>query len=127
RTEQPNRFFIEMPAGAAARRFLHRAGVHPFREIGASAKRAALGRQHDGAASWVRIEPLEGLADLGDQRAVEEIMRRPPHLDRRHHAVEADADFLEPAVVGHCSLLYPTTRGEGHEEITAGTTGLSIL
>jgi len=49
----------------------------------------------------MRFEPLEGLANLGDQQAVEEIMRRAAHLDRRHHPVEADANLLEVGVVGH--------------------------
>src|SRR5207302_479785 len=69
--------------------------------IGAGAERAALGGEHDRAAGRVGIEPLEGFADLGDQRAVEEIMRRPAHLDGRDEAVEVDADFLEAGVVAH--------------------------
>ena len=46
-------------------------------------------REHDRAAGRVGVDPLEGLADLGDQRRVEEIIRRPADFDRRDEAVEA--------------------------------------
>ena len=81
--EQAARLLVEMPAGAAAAAFGDRAGVHALREIGAGAERAAFGGEHDRAALRVGVEPLERVADLGDQLAVEEIMRRPAHLDRR--------------------------------------------
>src|SRR5438105_3478561 len=63
-TEQANGLFVEMAAGAAARCLLYRAGIHPLREIGTGAKRAALRGEHDRAAGRVGIEPLERLADL---------------------------------------------------------------
>ena len=113
--EQADRLLVEMPAGAAARRLLHRPGIRSLREIGAGAERAALRRQHDRAAGRVGVEPLEGFANLGDQQAVKKIMRRPAHLDRRHDAVEADADFLEPAVIGHLGLLLEPRKHQEHE------------
>src|SRR5579885_1885702 len=104
--EQPARLLVEVPAGAAARRFLHRAGIHPLGEIGAGAKRTPFGGEHDRPAGIVGVEPLERLADLGDQLAVEEIMRRPAQLNRCDKPVEGHADILEPAVIAHlcCSL-----------------------
>ena len=85
-----------MPAAAAARRFLHRAGIHALREIGAGAERAALGGEHDRAAGGVGVEPLECGADLGDQRGVEEIVRRPADLDRGDEAVGLTPISLKP-------------------------------
>ncbi len=86
--EEPDRLLVEVLAGAAAGALGDRAGIHALRKIGAGAERAALGGKHDRPAIRVGVEPLERLADLGDERAVEEIMRRPAHLDGRdiaHH------------------------------------------
>src|SRR5712691_9524149 len=109
RAEEADRLLVEMPPGAAATRLRHRAGVHALGKIGAGAKRASLGGEHDRAAGRVGIEPLEGFADLGDQDAVEEIMWRAADLDRRHHPLEADADLLEAGVVGHAFISLKTT------------------
>ena len=38
RAEQADRLLVEMPSGAAAAAFLHRAGIHALREIGAGAE-----------------------------------------------------------------------------------------
>src|SRR5439155_25081170 len=55
-------------------------------------KRPAFGGKHDRPAARVGVEPLERFADLGDQLAVEEIVRRPAHLDRCDQALLADTD-----------------------------------
>src|SRR6202040_1428062 len=88
--EEADCFLVEVSAGAAAAALRCRSGLHAFRKIGPGAERAALGREHDRPAIRVGVEALEGLADLGNQVAVEEIVWRPAHLDRRDVAVLAD-------------------------------------
>jgi hypothetical protein len=48
-----------MSAMAAANCLPDRAGVHPRREIGAGAERAARGGEHDRADRRIGVEPLE--------------------------------------------------------------------
>src|SRR6266481_2725251 len=93
-----------MAAGAAARSFRDRPGIHAFREIGAGAEGPALGREHDHPASRVGIEPFESLADFGDQLAVKEIMRRPAHLDLGDVALLADTDVSIRGEITHLAL-----------------------
>jgi len=90
--EQSGRLLVEMAAGAAAACFRDRSGLQAPREIGAGTKRPSFRREHDRPASGVGIEPFERFADFGDQVAIEEIVRRPAHLDRRDVAVLADTD-----------------------------------
>ena len=91
--EQPDRLLVEVAAGAAAASLRGRPGLHALREIGAGAERAAFGGEDDRPATGVGVEPLERLANLGDQLAVKEIVRRPAHLDGGDEAVLADTDI----------------------------------
>ena len=105
--EQADRLLVQVPPGGAAGPLGDGAGIHPLREIGAGAERAALGGEHDRPDVGVGIEPLEGVADLGNQRAIKEIVRRPPHLDGSDKPVAADADF---AIGGLRHIFAPTGR-----------------
>ena len=49
----------------------------------------------------IGVEPLEGVAQLGDEIAVEEIVRRAAHLYGRDRAVSADPDLLKVTIVIH--------------------------
>ncbi len=91
--EQADSLLVEMLAGAAAAALGNGSGFHATREIGAGAERSSFGGEHDGPAARVGIEPLEGLAEFGDQFDAEEIVRRPAHLDGRDVAVLADIDI----------------------------------
>src|SRR5882672_3361282 len=84
-----------MLAGALCRGASRRA----VREIGAGAERLAFGGEHDRAAFRVAVEGVEGIADLRDERIVEEIVRRAAHLDRADPILQFDADIL--AGCGH--------------------------
>ena len=96
-------------------------------ELGAGAEGGALGRQHDGAAGVVLVERLAGVGDLADQLDVEEVVRRPPDLDGRHHVGEIDADVLERAhvVPPQRFRLSPLPSGRGREAMTYGR-GLQV-
>src|SRR5437762_8353884 len=79
-----------MSPGPASAAFGDGSRLSAAGEIGAGTKRPALGCEHDGAASGVGVEPLEGFADFGDQLAVEEIVRRTAHLDGGDETILAD-------------------------------------
>ena len=89
-TEEADCFFIEVSAGAAAAALRCRSRFHALREIGPGAEGAAFRRQHDRPAARVGVEPFERFAYLADQVAVEEIVRRPAHLDGGDIAILAD-------------------------------------
>ena len=99
--EQPDRLFVQVTPGSTAAALADGAGIHAFREIGAGAKRASLGGKNDGATLGIGIEPLKRVADFANQRAVKEIVRRPPHLDRRDKPVAGDANLAIGGVFGH--------------------------
>src|SRR5262249_5926550 len=63
-------------------------------QVGARAKRFALRCEHDRATAGVSIELLEGIRDLLDQAAIEEVVRRALNLHRCDRACERDADVL---------------------------------
>src|SRR5262249_36001935 len=91
--EEPDCLLIEVAAGPAAAAPCAGPGLHALRKVGAGAERAAFSGEYDRSAIGVSVEPLEGLADLGDQLAVKEIVWRPAHLDRGDEAVLTDTDI----------------------------------
>ena len=66
-------------------------------EIGAGAEGLALRGEYDGAAVRVVVQGLAGGGDFLDQGHVEEVVRRPPDLDKRDVTGFLDADILERA------------------------------
>src|SRR5262249_33655097 len=91
--EQPDCLLVEVAAGPAATSLCDGPGLHALGEIRAGAERSAFGGEYDRPAARIGIELLEGLANLSDQLAVKEIVRRPAHLDRGDEAVPADIDI----------------------------------
>ena len=89
-TKEADRLLVEVAAGAAAAPLRDRSGVHALGKIGSGTKRPAFGGKHDRPAARVGVEPFERFAYLADQVAVEEIVRRPAHLDGGDIAILAD-------------------------------------
>ena len=73
---------------------LRGAGLLPLAgaEIGAGAERFAVRGKQDDAAGRIFIQGLVGVRQLGDQAAVEEIVRRPVDLHRGDPVRQAEVD-----------------------------------
>ena len=107
RREQTHRFVVEVSPRVVAGRVLPASALaacaaRATAEVGSRAKVAALRSQHDGATAVFCVQRLERIAELLDQRAVEEVVGRALDLGQRDMVVrQRDVHVTEDPELVH--------------------------